>query len=139
MEFTMNLRNYKGFSFIELLIGLSILSLGMLAAVSMHFGSSRNNVKGNIYTQANMLAKAQLEDLKSRDIEDAALAAGGGTIPDPNNPIDANGQPGGIYTRNWTIDNLGAGARRITVTVQWNRRGQPGSVVLSSNTRGGGV
>ncbi len=137
MEFAMNLRNARGFSFIELLIGLSILSLGMLAAVSMHFGSSRNNVKGNIYTQANMLAKAQLENLKNRDVD--ALVAGGGAIQDPNNPIDANGQPGGIYTRSWTIDNLGAGARRITVTVQWNRRGQPGRVELSSNTKGGGV
>jgi type IV pilus assembly protein PilV len=133
----LNVQNDRGFTFIELLIALSILSLGMLAAVSMHLGSSRNNAKGNIYTQANMLAKTQLENLKNRGVD--ALVAGGGTIPDPNNPIDANGQPGGIYTRSWTIDTLGTGARRITVTVQWTRRGQPGNVVLSSNTRGGGV
>jgi prepilin-type N-terminal cleavage/methylation domain-containing protein len=125
-----------GFSFIELMIAMAILAMGMLAAVSMHVGSTRNNTKGNIYTQANMLAKAQLETLKSRDVLNLAA---GGPYSDPNNPIDAEGQPGGIYTRSWTIDTLGTDARRITVTVQWNRLGKPGSVVVSSNTKGGGV
>ena len=129
-------KNYKGFSFIELLIAMAILSLGMLAAVSMQFGSARNNTKGNIYTQANMLAKAQLENLKNQDI---STLVEGPTVQDPNNPINADGLPGGIYNRSWTIVNLGAGARRLTVTVQWNRRGTPGSVVISSNTKGGGV
>jgi type IV pilus assembly protein PilV len=129
-------KNHKGFSFIELLIAMAILSLGMLAAVSMHFGSARNNTKGNIYTQANMLAKAQLENLKNQDVD---LLAAGGPYQDPNNPVNSEGQPGGIYTRSWTIDNLGTGARRITVTVQWNRMGQTGSVAISSNTKGSGV
>jgi len=128
--------NSKGFSFIELLIAMAILSLGMLAAVSMQFGSARNNTKGNIYTQANMLAKSQLENLKNQDVD---LLAAGGPYQDPNNPVNADGQPGGIYTRSWTIDNLGTGARRITVTVQWNRMGRPGNVVISSNTKGSGV
>jgi prepilin-type N-terminal cleavage/methylation domain-containing protein len=131
-----NLNNAKGFSFIELLIAMAILAMGMMAAVSMHFGSTRNNTKGNIYTQANMLAKAQLENLKNQDVD---LLMAGGPYQDPNNPVNASGQAGGIYTRSWTIDTLGTGARRITVTVQWNRRGAPGSVVISSNTKGSGV
>jgi type IV pilus assembly protein PilV len=126
----------NGFSFIELMIAMAILSMGMLAALTMHLGSARNNTKGNIYTQANMLAKAQVETLKNQDV--LTLAAGG-PYSDPNNPINADGQPGGIYTRSWTIDTLGTDARRITVTVQWNRLGKPGSVVVSSNTKGGGV
>jgi len=130
-----NLKNAKGFSFIELLIAMAILAMGMMAAVSMHFGSTRNNTKGNIYTQANMLAKAQLENLKNQDVD---LLMAGGPYQDPNNPVNASGQAGGIYTRSWTIDTLGTGARRITVTVQWNRRGAPGSVVISSNTKGSG-
>ena len=126
----------SGFSFIELLIAMAILSMGMLAAVSMHFGSARNNTKGNIYTQANMLAKAQLENLKNQDVD---LLVPGGPVQDPNNPVTAEGQPGGIYNRSWTIDNLGTAARRITVTVQWDRGGRPGSLVLSSNSKGSGV
>ena len=125
-----------GFSFIELMIAMAILAMGMLAAVSMHLGSTRNNAKGNIYTQANMLAKAQLETLKNQDVLNLAA---GGPYQDPNNPVDADGLPGGIYTRSWTIDTLGTDARRVTVTVQWNRLGKPGSVVVTSNTKGGGV
>lgn len=129
-------RDTRGFSFIELLIAMGILSLGMLAAVSMHFGSARNNTKGNLFTQANMLAKAQLEDLKNREV--VALATGG-PYADPNNPVDAEGRPGGIFTRTWTIETLGESARRITVRVEWTRLGRQASVVVSSNTQGNGV
>lgn len=83
-----NPKNAKGFTFIELLIAMAILAMGMLAAVSMHFGSARNNTKGNIYTQANMLAKTQLENLKNQDVD---LLVAGGPYSDPNNPINPDG------------------------------------------------
>jgi len=67
------------------------------------------------------------------------LLVPGGPVQDPNNPVNAEGQPGGIYNRSWTIDSLGTAARRITVTVQWDRGGKPGSVVLASNSKGSGV
>ena len=122
----------NGFSLIEILIAMAILALSMLAAASMQFGSIRNNTSGNIVTQANMLAKAQMEILKNT--EDITTLADG-----VQNSIDANGQPGGIYNRSWTVANMGATARRITVTVQWSRRGKSRSIILSSNTRGNGV
>ena len=124
--------NQRGFSLIEILIAMGILALAMLAAASMQFSSIRNNASGNMATQANMLAKAQMEVLKNTsDIT---------TLTDGvENNIDANGQPGGIYNRSWTVANLGATARRITVTVQWSKRGKSRSIVLSSNTRGNGV
>ena len=64
-----------GFTLIELMIAMAILGMGMVAAVSMHFGTARNNTNGNIITQANMLAKTQLETLKSQNI-----AAGGQVV-----------------------------------------------------------
>ena len=57
-----------GFTLIELVIAMAILGMGMMAAVSMHFGTARNNTNSNIITQANMLAKTQLETLKSLNI-----------------------------------------------------------------------
>jgi type IV pilus assembly protein PilV len=125
----------NGFTFIELLIAMAILAIGMMAAVSMQFSSTRNNTNGNIVTQASMLAKTQLETLKNQDVTNLTA----GTYTDPNNPVDPDGQNGGIYTRSWTIANLGTGAREITVRVQWTRLGRPGAVELSSNTQGGGV
>jgi type IV pilus assembly protein PilV len=124
--------NKDGFSLIEMLIAMAILALSMLAAASMQFGSIRNNTSGNMVTQANMLAKAQMEVLKNT--ADVTTLADG-----VQNSIDADGQPGGIYNRSWTVANMGATARRITVTVQWSRGGQSRSIVLSSNTRGNRV
>jgi len=132
-----------GLTLIELMIAMAILALCMMAAVSLHFGTARNNTNGNIITQANMLAKAQLEILKSLNIAD--LGQGG---PFPNADLSSiplispEGQNGGIFRRYWTIENLGTDARRITVTVEWSRPlmlGGQRRVVISSNTKGNGV
>ena len=71
-----NGKNDTGFSLIELLIAMCVFALGMLAAASMQYSAVRNNTTGNTATQANMLAKATLEMLKSQDIESSALAVG---------------------------------------------------------------
>jgi len=126
----------KGFSLIELLIAMAILAFGLLAAASMQYSAIRNNTRGNVSTQANMLAKGQIEFLKNLDINSPDLVPG--TYSEAT-LIDENEQPGGIYNRSWTIANLGSMARHITVTVQWTRLGRTRSVVISSNTRGNGV
>jgi len=126
-------RDYqKGFSLIELLIAMAILAMAMLAAASMQYNSVRNNTSGNIITQANMLGKAKMEELKStRDLAD--LSSG------TENGLNAEGSPGGIYDLSWTVDNMGDTARRITVTVQWNRGSQTRDISITTNTRGNGV
>jgi len=124
--------NQSGFSLVELLIAMAILALAMLAAGSMQFNSIRNNTSGNIITQAHMLAKGKMEELKNtRDL--TTIASG------VENGINAEGQPGGIYDRSWTVNNFGTTARRITVTVQWNKGSQTRRISISSNTRGNGV
>jgi type IV pilus assembly protein PilV len=124
--------NQNGFSLIEILIAMAILALAMLAAATMQLGSIRNNASGNTVTQANMLAKAQMEVLKNTpDIEDL--------VDGDEFNIDADGQPGGIYNRSWRVVNRGATARRITVTVEWTKRGKSRTIVIASNTRGNGV
>ena len=128
------LETEKGFSLLETMIAIAILAVGMLAAATMQYRAVQNNTKGNVLTQANMLAKAQLESLKGQDLVDIPA----GTYSDPTS-LDAEGQPGGIYNRSWTITNLGDSSRRITVTVQYQRMGKQINVELSSNTRGNGV
>jgi prepilin-type N-terminal cleavage/methylation domain-containing protein len=130
--------NSSGFSLIELMIAMAILAFGMLAAASMQYSAIRNNTNGNIYTQANMLAKAKLEYLKNLDIDSPELISKVDPYNDPG-LIDENEQPGGIYLRQWWIQDLGTQARTITVRVEWTRFGDTRSVVLVSNTRGSGV
>ena len=71
----------KGFSLIELLIAMSVMALGMLAAASMQYSAVRNNTTGNTSTQATMLAKATMEMLKNQDIDSTALAVAIMLIP----------------------------------------------------------
>ena len=125
----------KGFSLVELLIAMAIMALAMLAAASMQFGSIRNNTNGNMVTQANMLAKAKMEELKNTT-DLSTLGVGG---DDGDDGIDGAGKAGGIYKRSWKIESLGTTARRITVTVEWTKGSRTHSISISSNTRGNGV
>ncbi len=126
------IENPNGFSLIEVLIAMAIMALSMLAAASMQYDSVRNNSSGDMVTQANMLAKAKMEELKN--------TADVSTLTDGfENNIDAEGRPGGIYNRSWTVTALGTSARRLTIVVQWTKRARSRSIVISSNTRGNGV
>ena len=128
------LRTQDGLTMVELSIAMAIMSIGLLAVAAMQVGTSRNNTNGNIYTQANLLAMSQLELLKNQDV--SFLLAGSYTEA---STIDENGEPGGIYTRRWTITDIGTMARELTVTVEWTRLGRTRSVQVTSNTRGNGA
>jgi type IV pilus assembly protein PilV len=138
------MKNEKGYTLIEMLIAMSIFAIGMLAIAGLQISATRNNTSGNIITQATMLARTQMETLKS--VGDLTTLPAG-TTPDPNNPIDDFGNTGGIYTRSWTVNpyippSTGVAsptARQLTVTVQWTRQGANRNVVLRSITRGNGV
>ena len=128
--------NDKGYMLAEALIAIAIFSIGFLAVSTLVVSATRNNAKGNMLTQANMLARQQLEQLKNTlDITTLNPT----TIAEPG--IDANGDPGGIYTRTTTIeDALGYNtSRSIVVTVDWTWRGQNRSVVLRTITKGNGT
>jgi type II secretion system protein I len=133
---TMLSKKNRGFTLIEVLIAMAIFAIGILAVASMQLSNTKNNTTGNITTQATMLARQKLEELKT--VGDVTTLSNG---TDPNNPLDAEGNTGGIYNRQWNVSNpLGGNtSRRIAVTVSWDRRGQNRSVVLESITRGNGT
>jgi prepilin-type N-terminal cleavage/methylation domain-containing protein len=109
-----------GFTIIEVLIGISIFAIGMMAVASMQYYTVRNTTLGNLTSQANMLANQRMEEIKTMSFDNIdALAS-----PVVENNLDDEGHPGGIYNRTTTIDPapgaLGSYARDITVQVQWN-------------------
>jgi hypothetical protein len=127
----------QGYLILETMAAVAIFSIGFVAVGSMMISTAGNNTTGNILTQATMLAVETLEDLKKERVTDMAA----GIYADPNNPIDARGNSGGIFMRSWVIDDpVGFNtARRIRVTVSWSRLGKNRSVEFTTLTRGNGT
>lgn len=126
----------SGFTLIEVMIAMAIFAIGILAVASLQLWNVKNNSTGNFTTLATLLARAQMEQLKN--VSDVTTLASGS---DPNNPIDANGNAGGLFTRSWVVTNplTGNATRQIQVTVSWTKGGRSRSIVLTSITRGNGT
>jgi Tfp pilus assembly protein PilV len=125
----LSLINKNGYMLIEALIAIAIFSVGFMAVATLVFSSSRNNINGNILTQANMFAREKMEELKSKtDLTELDAPAAPETV-------------GSIFTRNWTAsDPLTFGtSREIQVTVSWVSKGQNQSVVMKTITKGRGI
>ncbi len=127
----------RGYLLAEVMIAVAIFSIGFAAVGTLILSTSANNTTGNIITQATLLAVETLENLKTETVLDLPA----GSYSDPNNPIDAWGQSGGIFNRSWVIDDpVGYDtARRIRITVSWNRLGTNRAIELITITRGDGT
>jgi prepilin-type N-terminal cleavage/methylation domain-containing protein len=114
-------KNKRGFTLLEAVMAMAIFSIGILAVGSMQLWNTKNNTTGNFTTQATMLARQKIEELKVvSDIDD--LASGNDTI--------------GIFRRRWVPGDITGTLSRITVTVEWTRQGKDHSVEIESITRG---
>jgi type IV pilus assembly protein PilV len=106
-----------GFTLIEVLIGVSIFAIGILAVAKMQYAAVRNTTVGNVTSQATMLAHQKMEEIKATPFDDL--------VPlDEEPPMDAEGNPGGIFNRTTTITTpatpLGDHVRQVQVQVQWD-------------------
>lgn len=105
-----------GFTLIEVLIGISIFAIGMLAVGRMQILSVRNTTVGNLTSQATMLAHQKMEEIKATPF--AVL------VNEVENNLDEEGNAGGIFNRTTTITvpapPLDAHARQVQVQIQWN-------------------
>jgi len=117
------------------MIASAIFAIGYLGVTSLVITTTHNNTTANIITQATMLARQKVEELKNTT-DVAALASGA----DPGT-IDDQGNPGGIFTRSWTVSDplVSTSTRQIQVTVIWDRLRQNRRVVLTTITRGNGI
>ena len=100
----------KGFSLLEVLITLVILSVGLLGTAEMQVTSISGNAFSNNVTVATGLAQNKLEELKKLPNSDATLSAGDhyeGTLP---------GTP--IFSRSYNVNDLSAEVKQVTVSVR---------------------
>lgn len=111
-----NKKHQKGFTLLEVIIAMSILSAGLLAVCSMvHMVMASNSKSKNLTTAVN-LAQNRVDNLKVTDY--ASIAAS--TELD----LDENGNAGsGIFDRTVSVTtNASPSYKTAVVTVSWKRR-----------------
>lgn len=120
----LKVRRTDGFSLIEVIIGLIILAIGLLAVGSLQMTSVRGNFFSSNLTQATYVAQDGLESLKNLSFTSNDLKEG--TYPLTATPI-----LGVSYDRTYTVTNNADESKTITYTVSWND-GVPRSITFST-------
>ncbi len=69
-----NLNNNDGFTLIEVMIAIVVLTIGLLGAGAMQLSSVNGNANASRMTEATNLALDQVESIMSWDFNDARLA-----------------------------------------------------------------
>lgn len=117
----------RGFSLIESLIALVIVSFGLLAIAGVHLKLARGEDIARQRGEATRLAQEKLEELRSFTQLDAAagvnswggMAGATDTISNDPNAYHANT----TFTRTWQVlDSVDDAWRRVRVTVAWTDR-----------------
>jgi len=104
--------NRRGFTLIEVVIGLLILAVGLLGIAGMQITSIKGNSFSANMTQASILAQDRLEELRGLPNTNPAL-----NIGSYNDGI----LPNTIFSRTYTIIQhpTNPSMRVLTVTVRW--------------------
>jgi prepilin-type N-terminal cleavage/methylation domain-containing protein len=117
-------RRDRGFSLLEVMIALSILGFGMLAASVGQLSALKTTRQSRSQTLSMYLAEQQMEAFQSMSGADVKAAIADPAYPnDPSNPIDPD--PGDddttTFNRRWFItpDSPEAGTITIRVEVDW--------------------
>jgi type IV pilus assembly protein PilV len=142
MELIRKLSDRKGFSLIELLVAITVLSVGLLAVAGLQGTAMRANSAANRMSAAASLAQEVMEDVTSWGIADPRLHVTAAEVVydlDPNTAETSIIVPGaGTYraTFSTTVNDPVAGVTRIVVTVNdLAPQGAAGSVSLTGYQR----
>ena len=109
--------NSQGFSLIELMIAIAILSIGLLGLAGLQGTAINGNIHGNSISRATALAQDTIEEIRNTPYDD---------INDTNFPVLETGVGGSMFDRAVSIegDTPLNELKRITVTVSWRKMRQ---------------
>ena len=99
--------NDQGFTLVEVMIAVSIFSIGFLAIAMLMVTAIQSNSGARKLTEASTFAQDKMEVLLTLPLTDPNLTTGNHN--DPGNPVN------GIYNISWNISGSD-----ITVSVNWN-------------------
>jgi prepilin-type N-terminal cleavage/methylation domain-containing protein len=124
-------RSVAGFTLIEVLVAIVILTFGLLAVGSMQVSAIRGNFLGGSTSTALALASEKMEDLLNKDFNDADLnnsvtgndgALSSVTSVDHQETVSEEGVvgAGAFYRRIWNIsDQPTPVTKNVMVIVTW--------------------
>lgn len=112
-----SLLDERGFNLIELLIALTIFTVGILAVAAMQTASARGN---NLASSLTMAVRTFNQD-KAEDL--LSLAYGNSDLDPGSHPAETmTASNGVVYSTSWTVvDNSPySGAKTVTISTSWN-------------------
>jgi prepilin-type N-terminal cleavage/methylation domain-containing protein len=106
-------RNRNGFTLIEILVALVILSIALLALAGLMVTTTKNNAAGGHLTEAATFAQDTLERLRVSPL--SSIPTG---VMIQNSCV---GSTGVLYTGSWraSVANSSSTLDRISITVNW--------------------
>jgi len=119
---SISLSKNRGFTLTEVLIGLIILAVSVLAIAGMQIASITGNAFSQNLTQASILAQNRMEFLRSLDFATNAVFQANGSYSDVKD---------GIFQGNYQVTRTG-GHATIAYTVTWAEKGTTRSVTFST-------
>lgn len=118
-------RSRRGFTIIEVMVAVLVLSVGVLSLLKTSAGVSRMTYRGRGSSRATQYAESRLETLRRQAYATSpqctALAGGTGT------------QPGGL-TETWTVATSGT-TRTLNASVTYSRNGGTSTVTVTTIIR----
>ena len=128
----------KGFTILEVIMAVSILTIGLLAVASLQVTAMRSNSMSMSYTESTERVQDIVEKLLNKDFNDAELSdvTNDGTAGlDRTDGLADHSVSGSVYNVYWNVadDKVwtgGAwrdvnGVKTIRVIVKWQDRGSP--------------
>ncbi|MCX5809631.1 MAG: type II secretion system protein [Proteobacteria bacterium] len=113
-------RNKKGFTLIETLIAITILTIAMLAVLDTIVISFQHGIRNSIRNEAIKMAEKKMNELRNTAFSSLA-----------NNPSPAPTETRIFrnltitFTQQWTVSNLSTNSAAIDVSVSWTYMGRP--------------
>lgn len=135
----------EGFTLVELLVAVVILTFGLLAVGSMQISAIRGNFMSGNTSIALSLASEKMEDLLNKDFNHADLedkATGNNSALSSTTSVDWEEEvsddgvvgAGGFYRRIWNIANETSPTRKsVVVTVSWENNKHRVSIASIKN------
>lgn len=132
-KFIFKLTGRKGFTLIEVLIAIFILTAAIFAIITTTDLLMKENAFDKMVTTATTLAKDKMELLKNQSYVNYSGLTGSTDYATIDSTIQASAS-GAFYTRIWTVtnDSPAANMKTINVKVSWSWMGITKDVSLDT-------